>query len=144
MGPSPLAREPHAIATDPQPAADAPAADLVRIVYVSAAARPLGQADLDAIERSAARHNAARGLTGLLLFGSGRFYGVLEGPRRRVFSRMERIVVDPRHRNLVVLREEAIDAPRFANWTFGSIPEGDPPGGEAALDSFILGLAGRM
>lgn len=112
---------------------------------MSASVRDLEQCELDAIACAAARNNAAGGLTGLLLYGGSRFYGVLEGPRRRVFNRMERIVVDPRHRNLVVLREEAIETPRFANWSFGSIPDPEPtPSGGGALDSLILRLAGRL
>jgi hypothetical protein len=74
---------------------------------------------------SSRRNNAAQGLTGLLLFGGFRFYAILEGPQRRVFARMERIITDPRHRRLTVLREDAIEVPRFANWSFGFIPEGE-------------------
>lgn len=58
---------------------------------------------------------------------------------------MEVIVTDPRHRALRILGEDEIDAARFANWSFGRIPasEGhnDSPDG---LESFILGLAGRL
>ena len=86
-----------------------------------------------------------RGLTGLLLFGGSRFYGVLEGPRRRVFGRMEAIITDPRHRALRIISEEEIAAQRFANWSFGRIPDtGDSSDSVASLESFILGLAGRL
>ncbi len=122
-----------------------PPREVLRLVYVSAAARPLGAEDLEAIARVSERNNAERGLTGLLLFGGARFYGVLEGPRRRVLARMEAIITDPRHRALRILSEEEIAAARFANWSFGRIPategEDDVPGG---LEAFILGLAGRL
>lgn len=119
--------------------------DLLRLVYVSTAARPLGADDLEAIARASERNNAAWGLTGLLLYGGSRFYGVLEGARRRVFDRMEAIITDPRHRALRIVSEEEIVAKRFANWSFGRIPvtdhAADPAGG---LETFIAGLAGRL
>ncbi len=119
--------------------------DLLRLVYVSAAARPLGADDLEAIAKVSERNNAARGLTGLLLFGGARFYGVLEGPRRRVLSRMEAIITDPRHRDLRIIIEDDITAQRFANWSFGRIPASDGAADPAeSLETFILGLAGRL
>jgi hypothetical protein len=122
-----------------------PAPDLVRLVYVSAAAPGLAPADLAAIEAASLRHNAARGLTGLLLFGGGRFYGVLEGPGRRLFARMERIAVDPRHRNLRILREDAACERRFANWSFARISDdGDRRDAPPGLDDFLLGMVGRL
>ncbi len=101
-------------------------------------------ADLEAIARVSARNNAARGLTGLLIHGGSRFYAVLEGPRRRVFSRMEAIIVDPRHSGLRIVREEPIAAQRFANWSFGHIPDEDGKTQPDGLENFILGLAQRF
>lgn len=104
----------------------------------------MAPADLEAIARSSARNNAARGLTGLLIHGGSRFYAVLEGPRRRVFARMEVIITDPRHRALRIVREEPIPAQRFANWSFGRIPDEDGNAEADGLESFILGLARRF
>lgn len=124
----------------------APQRDLLRLVYVSTAARPLGADDLEAIARTSERNNAARGITGLLLYGGTRFYAVLEGPRRHLFARMEAIIIDPRHRDLRIIREEDIAAQRFANWSFGRIPVAEHGMADHAegLESFILGLAGRL
>ncbi len=121
--------------------AAAPEPDLVRLVYVSVATAPLGQADLDAIAAASRRNNAPRGLTGLLLHGGGRFYGLLEGAERRVLGRMERIVADPRHRAIRVLREDAIRVRRFAEWSCGPLPLMD--GGDedlVALDRFLVNV----
>lgn len=118
---------------------------MLRLVYVSAAARALDDADLEAIARTSERNNQALGLTGLLLFGGSNFHAVLEGASRRVLARMERIIIDPRHRSLRILREEEIAAARFANWSFGHVPR--PAGLRGAtddLEAFILGLAGRF
>lgn len=96
--------------------------DLVRLVYASAAAPGLTDADILAIaERSAAR-NLAAGLTGLLMHQANGFYAVLEGPSRRLFACMERVVIDPRHQRLEVLLETAIDERRFESWNFSDLP----------------------
>lgn len=114
-------------------------ADLVRLVYVSVETRPLGTAELETIAAAGRRNNPSRGLTGILLHGGGRFYGLLEGPERRVLGRMERVVADPRHKAIRVLREEPIAARRFAEWSFGPLPlaAGDE-GDLAALDRFLV------
>jgi hypothetical protein len=76
---------------------------------------------------------------------SGRFYGLLEGPRRALLARMERIATDSRHANLRVLREQDIVARRFRDWTFNLLPE-QPAGTRSGrtLDTFIRTLAHRL
>ncbi len=118
---------------------------LIRLIFASTAVRVLAPAELDAIEATSARHNRTHGLTGFLLFGGQRFYGVLEGPRRRVIGRMERIAVDPLHRRIVIVSEDDITERRFATWTFSRIDEGaGEAGGPNLLDSFILNMARRL
>ncbi len=114
------------------------------MVYVSRARESVGPDDLEAIAAASERGNRACGLTGLLLHGGGRFYGVLEGPRRQVLARMERIIIDPRHHSLRIMREDDVRAQRFANWSFADI--GQHGGRDApvdALENFILRVATR-
>jgi Sensors of blue-light using FAD len=119
--------------------------DLVRLVYVSVAAPGLAAGDLEAIAAGSAARNRAAGLTGLLLHQGGGFYGVLEGPRRRLLARMERIVTDRRHGRIDVLLEAPAAERRFETWTFGSLPTLD----DAAMrpppaDDFIRSLGRRL
>jgi hypothetical protein len=108
-------------------------------VYVSRAAPGLTQDDLDAIARASAARNRTAGLTGLLIHQGDIFSGTLEGPERRLLARMEVIIRDPRHSRVRVLREAPVQARRFQNWSFGSIPEaGD---GTDRGEGFILSLA---
>jgi hypothetical protein len=118
---------------------------LIRLVYVSRRAHSLGPADLAAIEASSQRNNVAARITGLLLVQGGFFYGVMEGPSRRVLARMEIIITDPRHRGMRILREEPIEHRRFANWSFGQIPD-DPARNldPDAPDPFIFDLSRRL
>ena len=89
--------------------------DLVQLVYVSSAAPALGADDLDAIAARSATNNAALGITGFLMHNGAYFYGVLEGRRRHVFTRMEEIITDRRHSTLRIIREEA--SPRAVSRT---------------------------
>lgn len=119
--------------------------DLVRIAYVSTAKSGLTAADVEAIAAAARVHNARDGLTGLLIWQGVRFYGILEGPRRRVFACMERIIVDPRHAAVEILLEADIDVRRFASWALGSLP-GDASSVDVSLsgDAFMRSLTRRL
>lgn len=116
--------------------------NLVQLVYSSLAARELTPSDLQCFADDWQRDHAKAGLTGLLLQQGDSFYGVLEGPERRLFARMERLITDPRLKNVRVLREEAIASRRFENWSFGTLP----PRREASrsAEEFILSLARRL
>lgn len=119
-----------------------PAADLLQLVYVSAAVPTLTADNLDRIAEASARRNESAGLTGLLLHQGASFYGVLEGPRRRVFQRMEVIITDRRHFALRILRETPILCRRFENWSFGTLPRTTETVGEP--EDFIRVLSRRL
>ena len=116
----------------------------MQLVYVSSAAPGLTRDNLEAIAGSARARNAAAGLTGLLLHQGGSFYGVLEGPRTRVFQRMEAIITDRRHSGLRILREEPVAARRFANWSFGALPVSARRDDRDRSEDFIWSLAKRL
>jgi Sensors of blue-light using FAD len=116
---------------------------LVQLVYVSTSAAQLAAEELNAIARLSQENNSAGGLTGLLLHQGGHFYGVLEGPRRRVFACMEKIITDARHSRLRILREQSVSSRRFENWSFAVLPSSskDPV---AAPVEFIWNLSRRL
>lgn len=114
--------------------------DLVHLAYVSSAASTLTLSDLDAIGARALERNVAARITGLLLYQGDTFCGVLEGPRRAVFSRMEIIITDPRHHALRILREDAIDERRFSNWSFGALPVPPLQAGFGRAEHFLRAL----
>lgn len=121
------------------------APDLIQLVYVSAATQGLAPDQIERIRVSSERENRRAAITGLLLHQGASFYAVLEGDRRRVFRLMERIITDPRHRDVQILRESPVTRRRFENWSFGSIPRG--PSGtldRIASDDFIHNLSRRL
>jgi len=89
------------------------------LVYVSAAAGPMGRADLLGLLRQSRRDNLKAGITGLLLHMDGRFMQALEGEQERVLALYRRIAVDARHARVTTLIKFAIPARAFPDWTMG-------------------------
>jgi hypothetical protein len=113
------------MATDPQ--------NLISLVYTSTAARDFDDASLRELLDECRFNNARRDITGMLLFRSGRFFQILEGPDAIVRDLIERIAVDPRHDDVRILIDARIDRREFAEWTMGyrpmALPEGAAPAG---------------
>jgi hypothetical protein len=90
---------------------------LYMLVYCSHAAKGLVEADITRILESARRRNSALGITGVLVFGSGIFFQMLEGPRANVRRLMELLHNDPRHEGIVELSEMEDERERlFPSW----------------------------
>jgi hypothetical protein len=92
---------------------------LRQILYVSAAAAPVGQADLDGILEASRRNNAREGVTGMLLYIDGGFLQILEGPDDAVARTYDRIATDKRHTALRTLVDQTTDARLFEGWSMG-------------------------
>ena len=87
--------------------------------------------DLDAIAAVLARPQRSRRPDRAAAASGESFYGVLEGPRRRVFQRMEAIIADRRHARLAHPPRGADRPRRFENWSFGLLPVGRATGRRA-------------
>ena len=92
---------------------------ILRLVYVSAATELLGDAALATLLAESRAHNAADGITGMLLYTDGSFIQVLEGPVAAVRACYARILVDPRHTRVTTVFEEESEGRDFAEWTMG-------------------------
>lgn len=90
---------------------------LYNLVYCSRASSGVDAGAVDRIIASSRRHNPARGITGLLVFGSGIFFQWLEGPRDNVLELMEVLKTDPRHHAVVLLNSgEEVRERLFPDW----------------------------
>jgi hypothetical protein len=87
------------------------------LVYVSSATELFSRAELDDILAASRRNNAAAGVTGMLLYKDGNLMQVLEGDEAAVRDTYARIALDPRHRGLLVLLEQAVEERQFEDWT---------------------------
>lgn len=89
---------------------------MYRLIYVSSAADTLTADDLQAIVATAQRNNAAREITGVLLFNGLNFLQVLEGPRRQVEQLYTQITMDRRHVSVGKVLDEAMEERLFSKW----------------------------
>ncbi len=90
-----------------------------QLIYTSDAAEGLTDADLGCILATSQRNNAEMGLTGMLLYGRGRFIQVLEGPPDVLGRMMARIAADERSTHVHTLLTRTIEARDFADWSMG-------------------------
>jgi hypothetical protein len=72
---------------------------------------------------SSRRNNAAVEVTGALMFNSGCFAQILEGPRAAIEQTFERIQRDTRHCSVVVLEYAGIERRAFPDWSMAFVGE---------------------
>ncbi|MGB7373542.1 BLUF domain-containing protein [Pontixanthobacter sp.] len=88
---------------------------LRQYLYVSTAPG-LQRDELDAIIASCERNNAARRITGFLLYNGRNFIQLLEGEEADLLWVMRRISTDPRHSGLSVLEDMPVGARACPDW----------------------------
>ncbi|MFC3101949.1 BLUF domain-containing protein [Altererythrobacter lauratis] len=91
------------------------------LLYCSTATANLNDAGLTRLAEGAARFNAQRNVTGLLVFNGKNFMQVLEGSEEDVREVMDRIAADPGHRDIIYLRTEPRRARECPNWSMHAI-----------------------
>jgi hypothetical protein len=88
-----------------------------RIKYISRFAKPLTNEDVDEIARVSEENNAKSDLTGALMVSGGIFFQVVEGPKEAVDDLWSRLLKDPRHKEILLLRSEEGQLARlFPEW----------------------------
>lgn len=97
---------------------------LHRMIYASRLAPEVDHQVIRDILATSQRNNAARFISGMLLFNSGFFLQWLEGDRAAISERFARIAADPRHTGIVLLAFGDTPQRRFARWHMGYLGEG--------------------
>lgn len=99
---------------------------LYNLIYCSRAAEGVDAKEVDRIIETSQRENPARGITGLLVFGSGIFFQWLEGPPASVLELMALIRSDDRHHSILMLNPgEAVDERMFGDWAMELVSSED-------------------
>ena len=93
------------------------AEDLWTIVYVSSATASMDAGALEGLMVESRVRNAKVGVTGLLLHWEGNIMQCLEGPSESVQHTFARIARDPRHRSILLVMSEAVEARAFSGWS---------------------------
>jgi hypothetical protein len=95
-------------------------------VYCSRAAQGVDEAEVDRIIEAAQRSNAARGITGVLVFGSGVFFQWIEGPPGQMQKLIANLHGDPRHYDVVALDQSEERRERlYPNWEMEQVQADD-------------------
>ena len=97
------------------------AEDLIELIYASAMTAPMSSQELAKILTISRRNNGALGVTGLLLQHRRSFLQVLEGPTTVVEEVFDRVIADPRHDSVLILRKGPIVERAFGEWQMGAV-----------------------
>lgn len=108
--------------------------DLYHLIYISQARRPLDDADLMILQREAMARNHEVGVTGVLLYGSGKFLQLLEGPREVLAELFGRIALDMRHERTRLLHHGPIKTRSAPSWSMG-VANADRLGPSMSIES---------
>ena len=87
------------------------------VTYTSLARADLLESDLEDIRRTAQTENAARGITGLLIFNGTHFLQIIEGSKAALGQLMENLRRDQRHSRVEVRHDDPIDERSFPDWS---------------------------
>ncbi|MBD5781948.1 BLUF domain-containing protein [Pelagicoccus sp. NFK12] len=89
------------------------------LVYTSRATRPFDEAELRALLQKSRFNNSRDGISGMLTYVKGMFFQMLEGPEDKVEATYKRIMRDPRHGELRLVKTSRIKSRHFPQWTMG-------------------------
>jgi len=99
---------------------------MFRLVYASESNIALGESGVDLevgrILTKSKRNNPKRNIGGVLYYGDGHFFQVLEGDEAEVKDLYQTIAQDVRHQNPRVLLTEQIDEAMFGDWSMHLVP----------------------
>ncbi|QIQ87479.1 BLUF domain-containing protein [Erythrobacter sp.] len=95
------------------------------IIYQSVASEALGPDDVFRIVYCAKRSNETVGLSGFLIYSSGCFLQLLEGPHLELRRTFGAICRDRRHRDVRVLSDRPIVTRLFPDWHMRRIEQWD-------------------
>lgn len=90
-----------------------------QLLYVSGAKPGIGKTDIAEILATARANNARIGVTGVLLHADDTFLQILEGAKADVRNLYQRIALDRRHRNVMLLMEHDASERAFGSWSMG-------------------------
>lgn len=114
------------------------------IVYSSTAIVDFKEAALLQLLSRARGFNGRAGITGVLMYGGGRFMQVLEGCPAAVRCLYARIAADPRHGCLEKLADGLVARREFTEWymSFAPLPTGFPLPGYLTPPQLVIASAG--
>lgn len=90
---------------------------LKSFVYISSAVRLMTPPELVELLRQARENNEREEITGMLLYKDGSFMQAFEGEEERATLLHNKILADPRHKNIITLLQEPLETRQFGGWS---------------------------
>ncbi len=90
----------------------------IRLTYASTTtSKPATiRQDLVSILNEAQMHNSNHGICGALFYGNDYFFQCIEGQKAEIDRLYEKLLKDPRHKEVILLAYDEISKPRFVGW----------------------------
>lgn len=99
---------------------------MYRLIYASESNISLGESGVDIeigrILSKSKRNNPKRNIGGVLYYGDGHFFQVLEGEEAEVRALYDIIAKDERHKNVRIIYQEPINSTLFGDWSMHLVP----------------------
>lgn len=92
------------------------------LVYTSTQTRPITDSELAQILTVGREKNTRLGVTGMLAHRESNCIGILEGEDDVVHERFEQVRIDPRHTNVQLLCDDAVQDRAFPDWSMAFQP----------------------
>ena len=90
---------------------------LKRIHYISSFVKDMSVDEIKEISSQAAKNNAEKDITGVLMAKGGVFFQIIEGPEENIDGLFTNILKDPRHEKIITLGIQIGDLKRlFPDW----------------------------
>jgi hypothetical protein len=93
---------------------------LSHLVYVSARKQNCTEEEIQKILTSCKSNNATIDITGVLLYSETHFIQYLEGDYKKIIGLYDKIKLDPRHKNAVLVSSAQINERCFPSWQMGA------------------------
>lgn len=114
---------------------------IYKLIYISSAAIPLADAEIDEILRKSKENNSKVNVTGMLIYREGNFIQLLEGDELAVKNLYSVITKDSRHRGCIILDEGYVSKRCFEGWSMNYQKfDGKPIFTSAEIDSDETGV----
>ena len=107
---------------------------MLQLIYASAAVKPFTPEELKTLLEKARKKNSSVGISGMLLYHTGSFLQVLEGPEAAVKTLFKVIEKDPRHTSVRILFRDGVETPEFEDWSMGFV---DTSRSAKALEGYL-------
>lgn len=108
--------------------------ELKALTYTSWARPGIKADEVDSILSSARINNPLDGITGVLIFNGDAFMQIIEGSEAAIDHLTARLTADPRHSNMSIRDQRAIEARAFPDWSMAYLRlENGEFEGEAAV-----------